>query len=427
MLDGMWTLATLLLVAAPPAAEALATPDARCSHWTLAQDASHLYWGDLGSVRRVPKAGGPVETVAKLNGACVVTGLALDSDTAYFTNSETGALLAAPKHGGEVRQLGSGGQHTQSVAVAGDQVYWTSWEEGAIHSVAKRSGPSAPLVARQRGPDGLAVLGDALYWTNTGPAGAGNKADLMTLQLGQNKPRGKRLSTSCSVFALAGGIAWCGDHESGRILAMDLKTKRSRDLAIGLHATAIAVDARDVWVATGGHGVGGRIVRVPRAGGAVESLAWDLTGLHTVATDETSVAWIEDKRLMRVAKPAGAARTPTPTLRERVLAAGAITVATVEAVTTTREGCVRTQLVDYRRTRRLKGPGLDPHKPNGTLVGLAQRRDPCPAVFEIQPCDLPAGRKAKGAEVLVLEAGPLGDYCVAPADEAAVRSYLNSK
>lgn len=98
----------------------------------LAVDDVHVYWiNGIGDVKRSPKAGGAVETLATAAGCgnmspCGVA-LVLDDQAVYWTEKGTPAtVFRLTKIGGTLTALATTGLMTEKLALDGDHVYFGS-------------------------------------------------------------------------------------------------------------------------------------------------------------------------------------------------------------------------------------------------------------------------------------------------------------
>jgi hypothetical protein len=105
-------------------------------------------------VLRVPAAGGPVVTVATTPGALF---LALDDQSAYWTDENSYAVWKAPLTGGPPVQLAAGLIAPSDIVVDGATVYFNSFE--GTFAMGLDGGPTTPLA--RGSAHGLAV--DATY------------------------------------------------------------------------------------------------------------------------------------------------------------------------------------------------------------------------------------------------------------------------
>jgi hypothetical protein len=90
-----------------------------------------------GHIRRVPLAGGPLETVADVDGAPY--GVATDGTLIYWTKIGTdGGLFSAPLGGGAITSIVGGQIDPHFIAVTPEQIYWGTWGTyPAIHRLTR--------------------------------------------------------------------------------------------------------------------------------------------------------------------------------------------------------------------------------------------------------------------------------------------------
>ncbi|HEY2730132.1 MAG TPA: hypothetical protein VGK52_09320 [Polyangia bacterium] len=90
-----------------------------------------------GHIRRVPLAGGPLETVADVDGAPY--GVATDGTLIYWTKIGTdGGLFSAPLGGGAITPIVGGQIDPHFIAVTPEQIYWGTWGTyPAIHRLTR--------------------------------------------------------------------------------------------------------------------------------------------------------------------------------------------------------------------------------------------------------------------------------------------------
>lgn len=88
----------------------------------LRADAEHVYWIAEPGLRRVPRAGGDVETVVSPAPASFV----LDGTRIVLTDAASGSIAALAKQGGAVEVLASGQAGVSWVAVDAAAIYWTA-------------------------------------------------------------------------------------------------------------------------------------------------------------------------------------------------------------------------------------------------------------------------------------------------------------
>jgi hypothetical protein len=176
-----------------------------------------------------------------------------------------------------------GGRPT-GLAVDATRVYWTDLGatsgKGAVYSAPKDCGAKTKIAGDQNDPVALAVDAASVYWLNhdavmKAPLGGGSAVKL------------------CDVTddAVDGDVVLGGDHvyvaTGQRILRVPKAGGSAEDLAFTTSAWALALDADYVYASEQGGGV----LRVPRAGGSAETIAPAQYGLGVAASADT-VYWL---------------------------------------------------------------------------------------------------------------------------------------
>lgn len=243
----------------PEALEPVATghPDV----WEMAADATHVYWveaGQLderGDLRRMARGGGTVETLASIDGRTYALAL---GDTDVFlaqtfggNGGYQGSVVRVAKTGGDPVVLTEGFNPT-SVTVDGAWVYYSLARspDGSIWRVAADGGTPELVVDDVDNPWDLVAADGDLYYSE------------------MNRGRMMRVTPGAAPVVLADG--WIGT------LWMD-------------------VDATHVYfgACATGECATPTLYRVPRAGGALETLGALSDGPHDgkIAVDGDRVVW----------------------------------------------------------------------------------------------------------------------------------------
>lgn len=316
---------SVITVDAPKRAAPEVLADKQDMPAAIAVDATHVYWANAGkaAVRRVPKAGGAVETLWERADTGAYA-LALDATHAYF--GTLGGIGRVPKAGGAAETIESG-DWPKRIAVDADAVYFAS--DTRVGRVPKAGDAGAAVGLGGGGEVGDAAIDDAfLYWVqqdgvrrvpkNGGPTQllARGTFRFTKLALGANEVFwGDAILEAILAVPKAGGRVRFVSHawniagrelvtdgadllvvgSSGSITRVDPASGHVFSVASGLdrggdadHRMAIAVDGARLVVAAGGYSIrgahpvvidltgrgdgglpdfdfGGQILRIPRA------------------------------------------------------------------------------------------------------------------------------------------------------------------
>ncbi len=274
------------------------TPDA------ILLDATSVYWvnkvPDTGKVLKVAKTGGPPMTIAAMQNN--PSSLALDGTFVYWTNFvNNGNVAKAPvSASGFVIVLASNQNQPRSIVVDGatGTAYWTNFGNGTLSQVNLANNASKAIFFGQSGPSGLANDADNLYWTNAndGTVRRGTRQqNVSTVGSGKGIPLRLVVDTTSAFWTTATGVS---------VLTAPLPSGATVTLASGLIANAwgIALSGPDVYFTA--NGPNGAVLKVPRAGGAVTTVASQQAGPNSVAIDEKAVYWTNslDGTVMKLAK-----------------------------------------------------------------------------------------------------------------------------
>lgn len=147
----------------------------------LALDQTHVYWTDVSgdAVRRVSKEGGTIEELATKQSS--PRDVFVHGDYVYWTNSASGTVLEdgsvhrVLKTGGTVEPVAAGLNAPWAIFVDDTHVYWTSYtEQGAVMRAPKAGGDPLVLAQGFANPRDIDGFGDSIYWLSVGtPNGSG--------------------------------------------------------------------------------------------------------------------------------------------------------------------------------------------------------------------------------------------------------------
>jgi hypothetical protein len=132
----------------------------------VAVDADAVYWTEWsGDVRRVPRTGGQSITIGHVPNAYTI---AIDATDVFFVAS--GTVHRVPKSGGEVKALFPGGEQgiglaPDGIAVDDTSVYFASLFGDAIYKVPKSGGTPAVVARGPQYPRSVALDDTCVYWT----------------------------------------------------------------------------------------------------------------------------------------------------------------------------------------------------------------------------------------------------------------------
>ena len=128
----------------------------------IAVDATRAYWdSQIGPIQSAPLAGGPVVTLAPLQGTKIY-GLAVGGGQVYWGGINMG-LGSLPVGGGTVTYRGT---TAAGVVVDGGDVYWADPALGAVCKMALGGGDATTLAAGEQVPFHLAVDDTDVYWSD---------------------------------------------------------------------------------------------------------------------------------------------------------------------------------------------------------------------------------------------------------------------
>lgn len=260
------------------------------------------------------KAGECMTVLATVNGYALPWGVAIDSTSIYWTNSQSGvgsagSLMEVGLAGGLVTTLATG-ENPQPIAVSTSRVYWADDLTFRLLSIPLGGGTVTTISSTSAdgsagGASGIAVDALNVYWTGTdtvnqAPAAGGAVSTLASLQDGP---------TAIAVDAT--NVYWT---TASTIATIGLAGGTSTTLASGQSfPMGIAVDSASVYWINAGTSINdntdGSVVRVALGGGAVQTLASGQNHPMGVTIDDTNVYWTTMDAVMKIPLDGGTPQT----------------------------------------------------------------------------------------------------------------------
>ena len=290
-------------------------PDSSGGHVSLAVDSTSAYWEDCsgdcnvtatGYILKGEFAGGTVSTLA--TGQFFPYGMAVDSTSLYWADFNGGTILKVPVAGGALTTLASGQSYPRFVAINGTSIFWTDQGSGDVVTAPLGGGIATTLVSNSSSePYGIAIDSTNVYWADTYYPGATpfaimkaqlDGSNVMTIASGLQNPQ--------EITVVSGQVYWT-DLNAGTV-TLALPDGGGGPVAAGQPAPyGIAADESGVyWVNNNtGHGSKNEVMTVQRGSSTVITLATGTCGdgCATAVLDATSVYWIDDEGVKKVAKP----------------------------------------------------------------------------------------------------------------------------
>jgi hypothetical protein len=303
--------------ACKPGAPAVTLTPHGVGSWSMAVDATDVYWADRNGalVRKVPKLGGKPVALAETQGP---VGIALDDAYVYWIGE--GGMGRVPKKGGAPQVLGPPipSDTVSFLALDDTFAYWTV-SDGTVMRVPK-DGSAAPVVLLTLGPSplspngpptpvGIAVGSDRVFFT-----ASLDKATINELDSGElaSIPKAGDAATTLApaentpwaVALDATTVYWTDNNEDGgAVRSVPLGGGAPANVVGGLDSPAnLAVLGDMLYFDAPGNPVfaDGGISKVPKQGGAPVIVADNLPGPTAMALDDVCVYWIDDNGVNKI-------------------------------------------------------------------------------------------------------------------------------
>ncbi|RME82929.1 MAG: hypothetical protein D6775_09450 [Caldilineae bacterium] len=203
----------------------------------LAQDQAYLYWARRrqgstdNAIYRMSKAGGPIQEVVVVSNSdqtYLIRDLRVDETHVYWVEGKTGvkainqpgvgAVKRVPKVGGAVETLAGAADDVQNptgIALNDSRVFWVEFDTGRARSVLKAGGGIVSLVGAEDGVHAGSVVANQehVFWSDSNLSQAGRVrranaggGELTDLALGVLGPRYLLLTDQFIYWAQHGGI-----------------------------------------------------------------------------------------------------------------------------------------------------------------------------------------------------------------------------
>lgn len=303
-----------VVIAHAPAPFSVVLDDARV-YWVSVGPGS--VWSGPGEIWSVKKDGTDLRMVATgLDGPQAVFA---DSSNLFWTELNAGRLWRADRNGANaivIYDRGAGGAF--NLVADATSVYWVDYYQSqSIQKVPRGAGPDAGVptivAANQRYPFGIAQDANNIYWSDRegsfmGPLPDGGIPGRIWMAPKDGSSSPVLLATDQAnpfhVAVDATSLYWV-DNGSGSVMRLRFGETTPTEV---LHVSApygVAVDNANVYVTSLGEYQGdGKLLSVPKGGGAAFVMASGLPGPTRLAVDDTAVYWANHYggTVMKIAK-----------------------------------------------------------------------------------------------------------------------------
>jgi hypothetical protein len=252
------------------------------------------------------------------------------TDVLWITGGNDGAVLRMPIGGGASTTLATGQSWPAGFAVDDTHVYWAA--ASRIRKMPLEGGAVTDLVTTQMNPKALAVRDGVVYFADYGD---GDVTRIMTVPVDGGDPVTLATEDSSSPAAIAVDatrVYWANGYSGTQrhVLSVPLSGGEPTALALGDYSVfGLGIDSENVYFTTFQTGVSS-VRKVPLGGGAETTLAsgtaqplWLAVSAHDVYWTNASSAYTlgglfpaTDGTVLRVPKAGGATETIAPAERD---------------------------------------------------------------------------------------------------------------
>jgi len=277
----------------------------------LAVDSSSVYWteSDLGStaVKKVGLNGGTVTILASQSGQpnpVNTSCLAIDATSVYWieSNQDGSSLKKVGLNGGSVTTLSS--QWPVFLALDSASVYYTttygyiSRYTGAIEKVGKNGGAITTLVTGQDQPRYIVLNSTGIYWVSDWDGSiikAGSDGGNVTTLTRVSSAMYRTWPSPLIIAVDSTNLYYINDQTINKV---PLTGGTATILANSFYPIGIAVDSGNVYWTDGG----GAIYKVGINGGNPTSISSGVSSPTFIAMDSANVYWLEASKVKKTAK-----------------------------------------------------------------------------------------------------------------------------
>lgn len=298
-----------LLAACGPRPEILAAHRHGLRHpYGLAQDADRLYWTERdggGAIRCCRKDGSDRRTLAT-GVARYAFFCAVDATHVYWTEFDTGLVRRVPKAGGAAEDWEPGQESPGQLDIADGEVWWVEYGGGRIRRRRTAAPRSIVFMDHLEAPQALRVDRGRVWWTEAGDPGR------LKWKRGTGGPVGTvaEVRPECWLVPVDRWMYWTQTQGPLRRTGRDGRGRPDTFELIPNGGAYAASGGGWVWWA---EEFGGRLRRMPAAGGPAETVLAGLRHPGVLAADDRAVYWTDpdaDTVCRFVSRPSGGATTP---------------------------------------------------------------------------------------------------------------------